>query len=80
MNAHEESIWKLCLGVLVLLVFMGVGISHMLYPEYFMRKGHRRRGEMLTDWNRTGFRFVGLVFTLFSGGVLYELLSDLFSK
>ena len=81
MNAHGDSIWKLCLGVLVLIVFMGLGIGHMLFPDYFIeRSGLRRGGEMLTDWNRTGVQFVGLVATLFSGGVLYELLKDVFSK
>jgi hypothetical protein len=81
MNAHGDSVWKLCLGVLVLFVFMGLGIGHMLFPDYFIeRSGLRRGGEMLSDWNRTGVQFVGLIATLFSGGILYEVLKDVFSK
>jgi hypothetical protein len=81
MNAHGDSIWKLCIGVSVLIVFMGLGIGHMLFPDYFIeRSGLRHGGEMLTDSNRTGVQFVGLIATLFSGGILYELLKDVFSK
>ena len=81
MNAHGDSAWKLCLGVVVLIVFMGLGIGHMLFPNYFIeRSGLRRGGEMLTDWNRTGVQLVGLMAALFSGGVLYDLLKDVFSK
>ena len=55
MNAHCESIWKLCLGVVVLIVFMGIGVGHMLFPDCFIeRSGLRRGGETLTDWNQTG--------------------------
>ena len=81
MNTHGESVWKLCLGVLVLLFFMGIGIGHMLYPDYFMKRtALRRGGEMLTDWNRTGCQFVGLMVTVFSGWVLYQLAHDLLSR
>ena len=81
MNTHGESIWKLFLGVLVLLVFMGIGIGHVLYPDYWIkRSGMRRGGEMLTDWNRTGCQFVGLVAILFSAGVLYEIAQDVLAR
>lgn len=81
MNTHGESVWKLCLGVMVLLGFMGLGIGHMLYPDYFMKRtALRRGGEMLTEWNRTGCQFVGLMMTLFSGWVLYQLAQDVWGR
>ena len=53
----------------------------MLFPDYFIeRSGLRRVGEMLTDWNRTGVRLVGLLATLFAGGILYDVLKDVLSK
>ena len=81
MSTHGESTWKLGLGVLALILFMVLGIGHVLYLNYFLkRSGLRRGGEMLTDLNRTGVQFVGLIVTLFSGGVLFELLSDVFTR
>ena len=81
MTAHGESIWKLWLGVLVLLFVAGVGGGHILYSDYFIKRtAMRRGGDMLTEWNRTGAQFVGLLVTLFSVGVLYELCKDIFAK
>jgi hypothetical protein len=65
----------------MLLGFGVLGISHLIYPDYFIKRTAMRRGEeMLNEWNRTGVRFVGLIVTLFSGGILYDLVTDLFSK
>jgi hypothetical protein len=76
--AHAESIPKLVVGVLVLMLLFGVGIAHLVSPDRFLkRSGLRKGGEMLTDFNRFGFRFVGLAMAAFSGFVLYELLRDL---
>ncbi len=40
----------------------------------------RRGGEMLTEWNRTGVQVLGLLVTLFSVGVLYEIAKSLFCQ
>ena len=81
MNAHGESVWKLCLGVLALLVFMGIGIGHIVHPDYFMRRtALRRGGELLTDWNRTGLQIVGVMAASFSGWVLYHLAQDVLTR
>ena len=61
----------------VLIFFFGVGVAHILFPDRFLkRSGLRRGGEMLTDFNRFGFRVVGLALAVFSAVVLYELISD----
>ena len=81
MDTHGGSVWKLCLGGLILLFFMEIGVGHMLYPDYFMKRTTLRRGgEMLTGWNRTGYQFVGLMVAGFSGWVLYQLAHDLLSR
>ncbi len=59
-TVHGESIWKLGLGVVVLLFFVGLGIGHILNPDYFIKRtAMRRGGAMLTEWNRTGVQLVG---------------------
>ena len=81
MSTHGENVWKVCLGVLVLIFFMGIGIGHMLYPDHFMKRtALRHGGEMLTNWNRTGYQLVGLMVMAFSGWVLYQLALDLLSR
>lgn len=81
MNLHGDNAWKLSVGVIVLLFFLGVGVGHIIYPDYFLqRSAVRKGGEMLTDWNRGAFQLLGLIITLFAGSVLYELVSDLFRK
>jgi len=81
MNFHGESVWRLCLAVAFLLGFGALGIGHVIYPDHFIKRtAMRRGGGMLNDWNRTGVQFVGVIITLFAGGVLYELVTDLFAK
>jgi hypothetical protein len=81
MNIHGQSVWKLVLGMVSLLAFMGLGLGHLIWPDYFMKRSPvRRGGELLTEWNRTGFQFVGLIIIIFSGGILYELARDFFNK
>jgi hypothetical protein len=58
--------------VIVLLAFAGIGIVHILKPDYFMkRSGVRRGGELLTEWNRLGFQISGAVFAAFAIYLLY---------
>jgi hypothetical protein len=76
---HGESPWKLGLGLLFLLFFFGMGIAHIIYPDYFLeRSAIRKSGEMLTEWNRIGIQIVGLLVALFSAGIMYDIGSDLF--
>ena len=80
MNFHGESVWRLCLAV-ILLGFGVLGIGHMIYPDYFIQAdNYEAWAEMLNDWNRTSVQFVGLIITLFSGGLLYERVTDLLAK
>ncbi len=81
MNLHGDGAWKLAIGVVVLLFFLGVGIGHILYPEHFMKRSAvRKGGEMLNDWNRGAFQLSGLVMTLFAGGILYKIIGNLFRQ
>jgi len=65
------------LGVLVFLLFAGIGIAHVLNPDRFIaRSGVRKGGELLTAWNRFGFRIAGAMFTGWALYVLYHLVWD----
>jgi hypothetical protein len=69
---HQNSIWKEILGVALLLIFVGYGIAHVIFPDHFMKPSHRG-GEMLTDWNRLGIRIAGAIFAGFAVYVLYGI-------
>jgi len=53
--------------VLMLVAFAGIGIAQIFTPDFFIkRSGVRRGGELLTEWNRLGFRIAGAIFTGFA--------------
>ena len=72
-----HALWLLLEGlllVLVLIFFAGVGIAHVINPDWFIkRSGVRKGGEMLQKWNRDGFRLFGVVFTALVIYLLYAL-------
>ena len=77
---HEDSWWKLILLASVLALFSGIGVAQVLKPDWFIkRSGARKGGELLTEWNRLGFQFVGIVVAAAAAYGLYSLLSDYFS-
>ena len=77
----EESSWKHAVGVAFVFFFFCVGVAHLIKPDHFLRRsGVRKGGEMLTAFNRMGFRFVGLTVALFTGFLLFELIGDFFVK
>ncbi len=82
MTMHNgENIWKLSLGMVVLLFFFCLGIAHVIYPDRFIeRSGIRKGGEMLTGFNRIGFQIVGIIVTVFAGCLLYVLAGDILAK
>jgi hypothetical protein len=70
-SRYEDNPWKLMLGVVFLVLFACVGIAHVVNPDWFIaRSGVRKGGEMLTAWNRLGFRLAGAIF---AGGAVYML-------
>ena len=76
----KNSVWKLLLLVILLLLFALVGLAHVVKPDWFIkRSGIRKGGEMLTEWNRLQFQIVGVIFASISGYMLYSVLSDYFS-
>ena len=72
-----RALWQLLGGllfVLVLITFAGIGIAHVINPDWFIkRSGVRKGGEVLGKWNRDSFRVVGVVFTVVAIYMLYEL-------
>lgn len=80
-SPHEDSAWKLMLLVVVLVLFAFVGIAHVINPDGFIRRlGVRKGGEMLTGWNRFGFRMFGVLFAGFALYGLYVVLRDVLTK
>ena len=69
--------WQLLGGLLVVLLlvlFAGIGVAHVINPDRFIKhSGVRKGGEMLGKWNRDSFRVVGVVFTAVVIYMLYEL-------
>ena len=79
LNLHGDNPWKLALGFIVLLVFLGMGVAHVIYPDYFLKRSALRKGgEMQTEFNHLGIQIVGFLITLFSLGILYDIGKDLF--
>jgi len=73
--------WKLMVVVAFLVLFTCVGIAHVVNPDWFIeRSGARKGGEMLTGWNRFGFRSVGLFLAGGAMYMLYLLLRDYLAK
>jgi hypothetical protein len=63
----------------VLLILAAVGVAHVVNPDRFIaRSGVRKGGELLTAWNRLGFRVVGAIFAGFALYLLYQLTLDYF--
>jgi len=64
---------KQALLVLILLVFVGIGVANILKPDWFVkRSGVRRGGEMLSEYNRTGFQIAGAIFAAVAIYMLYS--------
>ena len=69
-----NSSWKTAVHALVLVVFFCTGIAHIVNPEWFIRRsGVRKGGDLLTEWNRTGFQIAGLIFAGLAAYLLYVL-------
>jgi hypothetical protein len=78
---HGESSWKLAIACLALALFFGLGLAHVLYPGYFLRRSAiRKGGAMLNGFNREGIRIVGIVLALLAAGVHYDLGRELLTK
>ena len=78
-HLNGDNPWKLGFGFLVLLFFLGMGVAHVLRPDYFLeRSAIRKGGEMVTDFNRMGIQLVGLLVALFALGIIYDVAKGLF--
>jgi hypothetical protein len=77
----HNTLWRGVLGIVVLVFFAGLGVAQVDNPDWFIaRSGMRKGGEMLTRWNRSGVRFVGLIGTTVVIYILYQILCDMFSR
>jgi hypothetical protein len=78
---NGESVWKLSLGIVALVVFFCLGVGHVVVPDRFIkRSGVRKGGEMLTEFNKIGFQLVGILVAVFSGCLIYVLVRDLLAR
>jgi hypothetical protein len=69
---------KLVLAVSVLLLFIGAGIGHINYPDWFIRRsGLQKNGKLLNQFNRDGVRVAGIIFAAGAAYMLYELVERL---
>jgi hypothetical protein len=82
MSLHNgENVWKLTLGVAIAAFFFCIGIAHVIFPDRFIKRSSvRKGGEMLTDFNRTGFQLAGIIFAAFGGFMLYVLVRAIVAK
>jgi hypothetical protein len=66
---------KMVLAVSVLLLFIGAGIGHIIYPDWFIRaSGLQKSGKLLNQFTRDGVRVAGMIFAAGAGYMLYELV------
>jgi hypothetical protein len=78
---YRNGPWNLALAVIVLLFFFGIGVAHLIRPDYFLkRSGLRKGGEMLTDLNRIGIQVFGAVTAGATMYITYDILKNYFSK
>ena len=69
-----NNCWKTTALAALLAIFLGVGIAHIINPDWFIkRSGVRKGGEMLTDWNRFQFQVAGAIFAGLAAYLLYVL-------
>jgi len=62
-----NSPWKTAAAAVLLLIFFCVGCAHIVMPDWFIkRSGVRKGGDLLTEWNRIGFRVAGAIFAGFT--------------
>jgi len=63
---------KMTALVVVLVLFLCMGVAHVINPDRFMgRSAVRKGGLLLNDWNRFGFQLVGALFAGFAAYLLY---------
>jgi hypothetical protein len=78
---HKDSLWKVMLAVVCLLLFAAIGVAHVVKPDYFIkRSGIRKGGEMLTEWNRLQFQIGGAIFVAMAVYALYDVLAGFLSR
>jgi hypothetical protein len=71
----QNSVWKIGIVAVMLAVFAGIGVAHVVNPDPFIRRsGVLKGGELLTRSNRFQFRIVGALFAAFAIYLLYQLL------
>ena len=72
-----NSPWKTAAAAVLLLIFVCVGCAHIVMPDWFIkRSGLRKGGDLLTEWNRIGFRVAGAIFAGLAVYLLYVLFHD----
>ena len=63
------------LVLLALLAFAGLGIAHIFWPDWFVKRSSvRKGGSMLAEWNRMNFQLLGAALAAVAIYFLYSLL------
>jgi len=78
-DMHQDSVWKLAFGVVILLAFAAIGVGCVISPEWGIRyfgRTFRRGGDLQREWNHIAISLAGLAFAGFAFYVLFELLRD----
>lgn len=69
-----NNYWGSALAVAFWLMFFCLGMLFVFNPDWFIkRSGVLKGGQLLTAWNRLGFRIAGAVMAGASVYVLYDL-------
>jgi hypothetical protein len=69
---HTDHIWKLVARVVLILVFGGIGLGRIFWPDHFVQ------GSSGLNGSRASVRCFGAVFIVLVAFMLYGFLADTF--
>jgi hypothetical protein len=68
------------IAMAMLIFFAAIGIDIAIRPQRHMNGYLRRGGRLLQEWNAAGTTFAGLLFTVVSIGLLYEIIRIIWTE
>lgn len=65
----------------VLLLFIGLGVDHVIRPQRYMTNTFLRSGgDLRREWNEMGAQISGLILTCGAGYVLFVVIRELWAR